>query len=151
MDEFAVGFPRSSPSQFIFLAHADAFTSHMLITTHTHTHSATLTLTHQRTRHQLFPPSKTMLIATDVEHISANKAELTAKTEHPAVSVGCQEARNICWTHCTSVPPETSERALRTKVLLGWIFRDRTKWLNRTNLSLWTSFMVEIFFPLFFH
>lgn len=98
-------FPRSSPSLVILSAHTDTLTCHML---------TSLSLIQQ---HTLPPalPSVTMLISIDIHHKNANKAELTGQTEHTAVGVGAsREARNICWTHCTSVL-ETRVEAMKTE------------------------------------
>lgn len=81
MGELTVAFPLSSPSLFIFFAHTDTFTTHMLITAHTLT---TLTLVQQHMLHQLSHLSPAMLISIDIYHKNANKAELTVRT---AVSV----------------------------------------------------------------
>lgn len=89
-----------------------------------------------------------MLISIDVYHKNANKAELTGKTERTAVGCqACQAAWNICWTHCTSVPPGISEKGSEDKrpsiIQCSYWHLDWT--IREDNVSWWTSSKVQVF------
>lgn len=44
----------------------------------------------------------------------------------------CQGFRHICWTHCTSIPPETSVKALDTALKSRGFFLSQKIWKDKT-------------------